>query len=107
MSRESLAPREALITSQLGKFDEPGRLAWAQRQLYLALGVLVTAAAEAGIDACPMEGFDAPAVDGILGLEAQGYRVTAFALLGQRASDDPFAGMAKVRLPLAERVRTQ
>jgi nitroreductase len=104
--RETLAAREALINSQVDKLDGAGRLAWAQRQLYLALGVLVTAAAEAGIDACPMEGFDAQAVDGILGLEAQGYRATTFALLGHRAEDDPFAPMAKVRKPLDELVVT-
>jgi hypothetical protein len=53
-----------------------------------------------------MEGFDAQAVDGILGLEAQGYRATTFALLGHRAEDDPFAPMAKVRKPLDELVVT-
>ncbi|WP_431258527.1 nitroreductase family protein [Roseateles chitinivorans] len=88
--RESLAGRETLINSQLGKLDEIGRLAWAQRQLYLAMGVLVAAAAEAGIDACPMEGFDSASVDRILGLEAKGLRATTFTLLGHRASDDPF-----------------
>jgi len=105
--RDSLAAREALVNGQLGKLDgATGRLAWAQHQLYLALGVLVTAAAEAGIDACPMEGFDADAVDRTLGLEAQGLRATAFMLLGHRAEDDPFAAPAKLRKPLDELVVT-
>jgi nitroreductase/dihydropteridine reductase len=104
--RASLASREVLINSQIEKLDGPGRLAWAQRQLYLALGILVAAAADAGIDACPMEGFDAQAVDRILGLEAQGLRATTFTLLGHRAEDDPFAAMAKVRKTLDELVVT-
>ena len=104
--RDSLVSREALINSQLDKLDGPGRLAWAQRQLYLALGVLVVAAAEAGIDACPMEGFDAAAVDRILGLEAKGLHATTFTLLGHRAEDDPFAPMAKVRKSLDALVET-
>jgi nitroreductase/dihydropteridine reductase len=105
--RDSLASREALVISQISKLDgAAGRLAWAQHQLYLALGVLVTAAAEAGIDACPMEGFNADAVDNILGLPAQGLRATTFTLLGHRAEDDPFAPMTKVRKALNELVTT-
>jgi nitroreductase len=106
VARDSLAAREAQIFGAVEKLDGPARFGWAQRQAYLALGVLVAAAAEAGIDACPMEGFDAAAVDRILGLEQQGYRATAFTLLGHRAEDDPFAPLAKVRKPLAELVTT-
>lgn len=102
--RESLASREALITGAVEKLDPSARLAWAQRQLYLAIGVLVAAAAESAIDACPMEGFDASAVDRILGLEAQGLKATVFVLLGHRAADDPFALPAKVRKSLGELV---
>jgi nitroreductase/dihydropteridine reductase len=104
--RESLAAREAQVTAAVEKLDPPGRLAWAQRQTYLAIGVLVAAAAQSGVDACPMEGFDAAAVDGILGLDAQGYRATVFVLLGHRAEDDPFAPLAKVRKPLDQLVVT-
>ena len=36
---------------------------WAARQAYIALGVLLSAAAAAHIDACPMEGFNNAAFD--------------------------------------------
>jgi nitroreductase len=106
VERASLAARETQIAGAVGKLEGPAGLAWAQRQAYIALGVLVAAAAAAGIDACPMEGFDARAVDRILGLEAQGYRASAFVLLGHRAGDDPAAAQAKVRKPLEELVVT-
>ncbi|MDE1797864.1 MAG: NAD(P)H-dependent oxidoreductase [Candidatus Micrarchaeota archaeon] len=35
------------------------RLAWAQRQVYLALGNALNGAKSLGLDSCPMEGFDA------------------------------------------------
>lgn len=100
LPRESLAAREAQIVAAVNKLDTKERLAWAQKQAYLALGVLLSAAAAAGIDACPMEGFDVAAVDEILGLEQLRLTATVFAVLGHRAEDDPMAAMAKVRKPL-------
>ena len=62
-----------------------------QRQVYIALGNFLNTAALLGVDACPMEGFDADKVDQILGLPDQGYRVLAFAAVGHRAEDDKYA----------------
>ena len=45
------------------------RHAWNIRQVYIALGQLMTSAAVLGIDACPMEGISAAAYDRVLGLE--------------------------------------
>lgn len=39
---------------------------WAGKQIYIALGNLMSAAAEIGIDTCPIEGFSMPAVTEIL-----------------------------------------
>jgi nitroreductase/dihydropteridine reductase len=100
LPRESLAARETQIAGAVTKLEPKERTAWAQKQAYLALGVLVAAAAEAGIDACPMEGFDVATVDAILGLDKLGLTATVFAVLGHRAADDPMAALAKVRKPL-------
>ena len=43
-------------------------LAWFDRQVYLALGVLLSACAEMGIDATPMEGIEPEKYNDILGL---------------------------------------
>lgn len=44
------------------------RLAWSQRQLYLALGNALNGAKSLGFDSCPMEGFDPAGYSKELGL---------------------------------------
>ncbi len=39
---------------------EAALLNWNARQVYIALGQLMTAAAMVGVDSCPMEGLDLP-----------------------------------------------
>jgi nitroreductase/dihydropteridine reductase len=75
---------------------------WSARQVYLALGVLLAAAASEGIDAGPMEGFDPKKFDEILGLEALGLETKVIVALGHRASTDAMARAAKVRFPKEE-----
>ena len=72
---------------------------WATRQVYIALGVFLSAAAMLGIDACPMEGFQPEKFDQILGLTQLGYASRVLATAGFRADDDPAAKLAKVRFP--------
>jgi nitroreductase len=75
---------------------------WNIRQVYIALGNLMTAAALLGIDSCPMEGIDPKAYDRILGLEGTGYSTVVTCPVGYRADDDKYGGQAKVRFPIAE-----
>ncbi len=75
---------------------------WSARQVYIALGMLLTSAAVLGIDACPMEGFDNKKVDEILGLGKLGVESLAFAALGYRSSSDKAASYKKVRFPKSE-----
>ncbi|MFM8288537.1 MAG: nitroreductase family protein, partial [Planctomycetaceae bacterium] len=70
---------------------------WLSRQVYVALGVFLSAAALLGIDACPMEGFQGPRYDEILGLTARGYSARVIATAGYRADDDKYATLPKVR----------
>ncbi len=77
---------------------------WMQKQTYIALGVLLSAAAMAKIDACPMEGFDRNAVDEILGLATQNLTAVALCPVGYRSADDTAATYKKARFPMEELV---
>lgn len=79
---------------------------WADKQVYLALGTLLLGAATLGIDACPIEGFDAKILNEELGLYEQGLLSTVIVALGHRAQDDFNANLPKSRLP-ADKVITR
>ncbi|MED2604779.1 nitroreductase family protein, partial [Bacillus thuringiensis] len=49
-----------LLQSDRAVFD------WASKQTYIALGNMMTSAAQIGIDSCPIEGFDKEEVDSLL-----------------------------------------
>jgi len=76
--------------------DDQGR--WAEKQVYIALGFLLSAAAQHNIDACPIEGFIPANYDDVLGLKGSGYHSVACVALGYRADDDVLATQKKVRL---------
>lgn len=70
----------------------------AARQAYIALGFALIAAAEAGVDSTPMEGFDPDQVDEILGLKEKGLRSVILLPVGYRQEDqDWLVNMKKVR----------
>ena len=73
--------------------------AWADRQIYIALGNLMQAAAALGIDACPMEGIDVAALDKALGLPEKGLRAVVMCALGYGSAEDFNAKLPKSRLP--------
>ncbi len=74
---------------------------WTEKQAYLALGTLLIGAATLEIDACPMEGFDAPALAAELGLADKGLVPLVVIALGYRSADDFNAKLPKSRLPAA------
>lgn len=70
---------------------------WMQKQLYIALGMLLQGAAALGIDACPIEGFDKARLDAELGLAERGLTSVVIAALGYRSGDDFNAKLPKSR----------
>ncbi|WP_245948288.1 NAD(P)H-dependent oxidoreductase [Paenibacillus sambharensis] len=64
---------------------------WASKQTYLALANMMTAAAQIGIDSCPIEGFNKEKVHAILKeaglLDEEVYDVSVMAAFGYRAED--------------------
>ncbi|HRX83625.1 MAG TPA: NAD(P)H-dependent oxidoreductase [Phycisphaerae bacterium] len=78
---------------------------WAARQVYIALGNFMMAAALLGIDTCPLEGIEPAKYDELLGLAGSGYATQVAATAGYRANDDAYAQQPKVRYDIADVVR--
>lgn len=83
------------------------KLPWNSRQVYLALGFFMFAAAVQGIDTCPLEGIDPSKFDEVLGLQAEGFNTVVACAAGYRASGDKSQPSIspKVRFETSEIVR--
>jgi nitroreductase/dihydropteridine reductase len=102
VDREHLGGYQDVIMGTVNRLAEDQKIGWSHKQAYIGLGVLLTAAADLGIDACPMEGFQAGKFDEILGLKELGLTTTVIAPVGFRAEDDNYSHLAKVRKPKEE-----
>jgi nitroreductase len=76
--------------------------AWSARQVYIALGGLMTSAALHGVDTRPMEGLDPAGYDKALGLERSGFWTAAACPAGHRAAEDKHSTLPKVRFEKGE-----
>jgi nitroreductase / dihydropteridine reductase len=97
IDRIHLAGYEQMVLGHINSQTEEQKLIGSHKQAYIALGVLVAAAAEMGVDAAPMEGFSAAKFDEILGLKEKGLTAAVIAAVGFRAEDDDYSKMIKVR----------
>ncbi len=106
MPLEALEGYRQMMNGAIAHRASDGSLdAWCARQAYIALGFILSAAAQNGIDACPMEGFDASAVEKILGTREEGYAVYALCAVGFRSSEDEQASWPKVRFEMDKVVK--
>ena len=71
---------------------------WYEKQVYIALGNAMLAAAALGVDSTPMEGIDVGALDAELGLHEQGLSSLVMLSLGYHADGDFNAKLPKSRL---------
>jgi len=94
---ESLAEYGGMMKGFIGRLDAATQADWMSRQIYLALGNLMTACAIEKVDSCPMEGFSAVEYDRILGLADLGLTSVVLCPVGYRAAGDKYASLAKVR----------
>ena len=102
IDRANLEGYEQMVLGALSSRTDEQKIAWSHKQAYIALGVLVAQAAEIGVDAAPMEGFDAAKFDEILGLTEKGLTTSVIAAVGFRADEDQYSKMIKVRRPKSE-----
>lgn len=80
------------------RFQGKDQSHWLEKQVYLALGTAMLAAATLGVDTTPMEGIDAKALDEEFGLREKGLTSLVLLSLGYRAEDDFNAKLPKSRL---------
>lgn len=96
--RESLSKYLKMAMGNLDAARAEGTLdTWQKHQVYIALGTFMAAAALLGVDTCPMEGIDPPAMDEILGMKGSAFSTVVACAVGYRAADDKYAAMPKVR----------
>lgn len=89
--------RRSLLDS-FGSLSQEQQHVHASKQCYLALGFGLLAAAELGVDATPMEGFDSQAVNALLQLPEQGLISCVLLALGYRDIEgDWLVKLEKVR----------
>ena len=105
--RESLEGYRGMMYGSLLSPGSEARIPhWAALQAYIAVGNLMTSASLLGVDTCAIEGFAPAEYDALLGLKDQGYASVVCCALGYRSAEDKYAGLAKVRFPNADLIKT-
>ncbi len=101
---EQLKGYADMIKGSINGRDDAGRVSWAAKQAYIALGLLLEAAALEKIDATPMEGFDNAQYNEILGLNEQNLTSVVVAAVGYRSETDEYINLKKVRKDIKDLV---
>jgi nitroreductase len=100
---ESLAGFRKVVDGFVAGKAQAGQLeSWSAKQVYIAAGQFMAAAAVMGIDTCPLEGIDPGKYDALLGLAGGGWATQMAIAAGYRAAGDKYATTPKVRFPAAE-----
>ncbi|PQJ21026.1 NAD(P)H-dependent oxidoreductase [Tenacibaculum sp. SG-28] len=94
---EIINPFKEMLTDSIAQKTEDELHQWMKNQAYIALGNLMTVAANEKIDTCPMEGFIPEKYDEILGLEKHNLTSVLVLPVGYRAEDDFMKDLKKVR----------
>ncbi|CAM4232413.1 NAD(P)H-dependent oxidoreductase [Gillisia hiemivivida] len=97
LKTEDLQGLKGMVESTIMKLNPEDQNTWAAKQAYIALGNLLSAAANLRIDTCPMEGFDAAKYDQLLNLKERGLTTAVIVTIGYRSEDDQTQFAAKVR----------
>ena len=99
---EILAPFKKMLTSSIANKTQEELTVWNKNQAYIALGNLMTVAANEQIDSCPMEGFISEKYDEILELDKHNLTSVLVLPVGFRAENDYMKDLKKVRKNTAD-----
>lgn len=97
VSRENLEGYSLMMKGALMGLPDAQKNSWTANQTYIALGNLMTIAAEMEIDTCPMEGFDNAQYNEILGLNDKNLNAAVVLAIGYRSEEDQTQHYPKVR----------
>jgi nitroreductase len=95
VTKEMLAEYEGMMKHAVSSQTEDQKGIWVEKQIYLAVGNLLTSLSVLGIDSCPMEGFDRGQYDSILGLTETSSVIVC--PIGKRDETDEYQNYPKVR----------
>jgi nitroreductase/dihydropteridine reductase len=103
LPRATTAQTENNLKQLFSTFSEEEQYHHTAKQAHIALGVAIAAAAELGVDATPMEGFDKSGIDDLLDLRSKGLRSVLLLALGKRKIDEDWLyPLKKYRQPIEE-----
>lgn len=88
LPRETTAQTEENLRNLFSTFSEEEQYHHTAKQAHIAFGMAIAAAAELGVDATPMEGFDKNGLDEFLKLREKGLRSVVLLALGKRKEDN-------------------
>lgn len=103
---EDLQPYAGFVKKTIAGMNEEALSNWTAKQVYIALGNLLNAAAEIKVDTTPIEGFDPKQYNEILGLTQKGLNATVVAAVGYRSSEDKTQHLNKIRRTTEELFNT-
>lgn len=102
---DKIEARYQMMKGFIKRMEDDGiKDSWAARQVYIVLGTLMAACANAKVDSCPMEGIDKVKYDEILGLRDKNLTTIVSLPIGYRADDDEYQYKNKIRRPLEDMV---
>ena len=105
IKKEQRAEFEDRIKSYLKTKNEAEIDTWLGKQVYIALGWMLSIAALENVDSCPMEGFSNTEFDKKLNLTNTDYKSTVLCALGYRDLDHPSKNWKRARLDKKDLVK--
>lgn len=97
LDRDILSPYEKYISSIITQLPDSDAQLWKEKQVYIALGNALIAAALLRVDSCAMEGFVKEEYDEILNFEKSNLKSCVALALGYRHEEDSSQHLAKIR----------
>jgi len=98
--------RKMMVGFVVQGMDAAQQKDWAIKQTYIALGQFMLAAAMAGVDTCPMEGFIPAKYDEVLGLAEEGLTAAVVCPAGYRNDSDKYGSLPKIRYDKSDLIKT-